>query len=211
MKTYLYSCGGSGYTYLKHLLNWHDPTVHNPHQRISVLGQGVKFVYVFANPYDVLLSFEKRGYLNNVNAVGLLQGDVNYFRAHGCKGLDHYLDLETDCFMFGHHFNSYYTNAGTGLFVKYEALADKLEAMREWAGVEYIQKIPFAKRTSDYANLPAEKRDKLRARHGRWFDHCQRLPSFFTNRPFNQEFVYPYLSDSHADMQPGSASYEDRA
>ena len=198
MKTHLYSPGGSGYTYLKSILDWGNAAIiNNPHQRGALFQEGEKFVYIFANPYDVLLSFERRRYLHDINAVGLMQGDVNYFRTYGCKGLDHYLGLKKDCFRFGQHSNAYYTNPHLGLFVKYEALAERMDDIRDWSGLEFTQQVPFSRRSSNHAVLGKEMLKELYAAHGRWYDHYRRLPGFFTNKPEAQACLDHYVMDCY--------------
>lgn len=196
MTPFLYSCGGSGYTYLKSIMDWKNPPIHNPHQRHSHFDPGDKFVYIFANPYDVLLSLERRGFLLNINHVGMMQGEVNYFRTFGCKGLEHYLGLGKDCLMFGHHFNSYYMNQAEGLFIKYEALAEHMEAIRDWGGLRYTQQVAPTQRNSCFSDIDPALLAQLRTVHGNWFEHYAHLPTFFINKPTKQDYTYPHLLDS---------------
>jgi hypothetical protein len=77
-----------------------------------------KFVYLFNNPIDILLSFQRRKFLGGREAIKNLQGDLSY----NVKDIVEYARNNKDYFQFENHFDSFFNQANKGLFVKFEGL-----------------------------------------------------------------------------------------
>ena len=74
---FLFSQGGSGTAYTLNAFDWHEG-IYGRHDRHPILKEDAKFVYLFNNPIDILLSFQRRKYLAGNEAINNLQGDLSY-------------------------------------------------------------------------------------------------------------------------------------
>ncbi len=206
--TYLFGTGGSGMTYLKRKLGWTNKEP-NSWQHFRYLNEEFmgfrvnvnpdnKIVYLFSHPFDTLLSFERRGFLENYDmAVANLQGDFEKYRKLKISCLKEYLSHGHDLFMFGHHFNQFYNLPNNVLFVKYEALRYKINLISRWSNVGIDSDEPFIDRNSDFTKCDCKTLRGLIDTHGAWADHYNSLPDYFTNSSkkhgFNNKTKFDYL------------------
>lgn len=197
--TYLFGTGGSGMTYLKRKLSWankepeswqHFRYLNQDYKGVRIdIPDDAKIVYLFAHPFDTMLSFERRGFLENYDmAVANLQGDFDKYRSLKITSLKEYLSHGHDLFMFGHHFNQFYNLKNNVLFIKYEALKDKIKLISRWSDVSIDSDEPFIDRNSDFTKCDCKTLKGLIDTHGAWADHYNNLPDYFTNKSKNYQF-----------------------
>lgn len=197
--TYLFGTGGSGMTYLKRKLGWvnkePESTQHFRYLNEKFMGVKIdvpadaKIVYLFAHPFDVMLSFERRGFLAKYDmAVSNLQGDIQKYKKLKIHSLKDYINHGSDLFMFGHHFNSFYNLPNKVLFIKYEALEENIKFISRWAGITIDTDEEFKDRASDFSKTDCKTLRGLIDIHGSWADHYNNLPDYFTNKGKNHSF-----------------------
>jgi FkbM family methyltransferase len=198
---YLFGTGGSGVTYLKRKLGWtnKEPTSHQhfryinkPYMGINLdIPKGAKIVYLYTHPFNILLSFERRGFMEDIGAVCNLQADHESYLKINNKNITGYLKNGVDCFMFGNHFQSFYEQHDNDvLFVKYESLKDNINYISDWAGVSIDSDELLNERNCQYEKLDQNTLISLSKIHGGWADHYNKLPNLFTNRPYKKEYEY---------------------
>ena len=194
---YLFGTGGSGMTFLKRKFGWinkqADSTQHFRYLNEKFMGvkidipNDVKIVYLFAHPFDTLLSFERRGFLENYDmAVANLQGDLEKYRKLKIDCLKKYVDCKQDLFMFGHHFNSFYNLPNKVLFIKYESLSENIKFISRWTDISIDTDEPFIERNSDFKKCDCSILKGMIDIHGAWADHYNNLPNYFTNNVKNK-------------------------
>ena len=138
MNNYLFSQGGSGTEYTLLNFDWNEG-LFSRHQRIvNFKTKDDKFVYIYNNPIDILMSFHRRGFLDIENAVINLQGDVSFKPP---MSLEQIADNGIDYFDFENHFDRFFSQKNKGLFIKFETL-DK--------GWDEIEKFTGLKRKTDF-------------------------------------------------------------
>ena len=116
MNNYLFSQGGSGTKYTLLNFDWSEG-LYLRHQRIvNFKTKNDKFVYIYNNPIDILMSFHRRGFLNIEDAVINLQGDVSFKPP---MNLDQIADNGIDYFDFENHFDRFFSQKNKGLFIKF--------------------------------------------------------------------------------------------
>ncbi len=198
--TYLFGTGGSGMTFLKRKLGWvnkePESTQHFRYLNKKFMGVKIdvptdaKIVYLFAHPFDVMLSFERRGFLAKYDmAVSNLQGEIEKYKKFKIHNLNDYLSHNTDLFMFGHHFNSFYKLPNKVLFIKYEALEQNIKFISRWAGITIDTDEGFKDRASNFSKSDCKTIRGLIDIHGGWADHYNNLPDYFTNKGKNHLFT----------------------
>ena len=139
-KTYLITPGAAATTYLEKLLGSKavrgGNVKFNKHTRTPP-GDGL-IVYMYANPYDTIISFAKRGFLADDKACKNLGGDLKAMHKflnlstpssqlanEHSTGLGRYLANEVDVFKFEDHFNTYLFRIDLPIiFVKFGCLVD---------------------------------------------------------------------------------------
>lgn len=207
--TYLFGTGGSGMTYAKRKFGWvnkePESTQHFRYLNKEFMGfkldipKDAKIVYLFSNPLDTLLSFERRGFLEGYDmAVANLQGDFETYKKLKITSLKEYIYHQKDLFMFGHHFNSFYELPNKVLFIKYEALKENIKFISRWADVTIDTDEPFVERNSDFKKCDCKTLRGMIDIHGGWVDHYNSLPDYFTNKgtdkyKFNNKTKFDYL------------------
>lgn len=203
---YLFGTGGSGMTYLKRKFNFinkePESWQHFRYFNSSSMGvrldipKDVKIVYLFAHPFDTLLSFERRGFLKDYGlAVSNLQGDVEGYELFDVSNLKEYVKTKMDFFMFGNHFHRFYNLPNNVLFIKYEALKDNIDFISDWAGVPVVSEEPFSERSSDFTKCDCNTLKGLIEIHGGWADHYNKLPDSFTNKDKKTEYDFKKRKD----------------
>ena len=193
INTILIGTGGCGMEFIQY--NWKFD--FNTHNRNFLIDKDINFVYIFAHPFNVLLSYEKRGFIPwDGYAAQQIQGDRENLRSKDVKGLNDYLDIGIDCFQFGNHFNCYYGQEANGVFLKYEAFHLHLESLMEQLKLEKKHNRPFIKRTSNYKNIDKTLLDKLEKVHGSYAKHFDSLPDIFTNEVKKEEYFYKNRFDT---------------
>ena len=106
MNNYLFSQGGSGTEYTLLNFDWSEG-IYSRHQKmVDFTKQNDKFVYIYNNPIDILMSFHRRGFLNDKNAVIYLQGDVSFKPP---MNLEQIADNGIDYFNFENHFDRFFS------------------------------------------------------------------------------------------------------
>jgi hypothetical protein len=197
---YLFGTGGSGMTYLKRKLGWvnkePESTQHFRYLNKEFMGVKIdiptdsKIVYLFAHPFDVLLSFERRGFLAKYDmAVANLQGNIEKYRKLKIHNLNDYVNHQKDLFMFGHHFNSLYNLPNKVLFIKYEKLNENIKFIARWSGVSIDTNEELKDRESNFSKCDCKTLKGLIDIHGGWADHYNNLPDYFTNKGIKHDFL----------------------
>ena len=206
---YLISPGSVGSTYLENLFGTRIKSVktdYNAHERNSNLAifNDSKVCYRFGNPYDIVLSYFRRGFMVfPYQHTSNISGDLNTL----CKvpsfisssfpnsfcwfgkpswNLDEYLELDSDPFKLEEHFLNWYKNPGRNyeiMFLKYETLNDHIEDLCSWFNIDkkYADKYQRKTRNSNYKKLNNKRLEKMKKLYGRFFDFTDNLPNVITN------------------------------
>jgi len=206
---YLISPGSVGSTYLEDLFGSCIKSVktdYNAHERNSNLPifNNSKVCYIFGNPYDVVLSYFRRGFMTfPYQHTSNMSGDLNAL----CKvppfisqsfsnpfcwfgkpswNLDEYLELNSDPFKLEHHFLNWYKNPERNyeiMFLKYETLGDHIRDLCLWFNIDegYVDKYERKSRNSNYKNLNDTRLKKMQRLYGDFFDRVESLPDLIIN------------------------------
>ena len=185
-KNYLIGTGGCGMEFIQNKYHFDQHT----HIRNMFIPIGVNFVYIFAHPYDVLMSFSKRNMLMGAHAICAINGDHASSNMGGVVDLSTYLKQDIDCFQFGHHFNNYYSLNVNGIFIKYECFESQLDVHMAKLGIKKKADILFRKRSSNYNDLDDSTLFKLEQKHGKYAEHFDSLPHVFINEVKEDKFFW---------------------
>lgn len=185
-KNYLISTGGCGMEFVKYNFDFDFGT----HHRNMFIPENVNFVYLFSHPYNILLSYNRRGFITHGRAINQVQGNCGNAKLNFVTNLDEYLNINIDCFMFGNHFNNYYSQDAVGLFIKHEALFNNLDSAMNKMGIKRVHNQKVVNRKSNYNNINKNLLARLKERHGRYAKHFEKLPLVFTNEVKNDKYFY---------------------
>lgn len=172
MKVHIFGTGGCGLEFIKSQFAFAN---HGsiPHQRGATLPLEDKFIYLYANPADILNSFARRFLLEN--CVANLQGDPNvlYQINKTPVTMDDYLKNGVDAFRFGQHWESFRSMPNDKMLIKYEALEkpETLQAIEDFTGLKRESAIELKERNESVIDLEAVSKI-----HGRWQGFYESLP-----------------------------------
>jgi len=105
----LVSSGGAG----THFVNNTARTLFHPKGWKTHAKKNVKqpvpyrIVYLYSNPFDQIISFARRGFLNNHNHIRNMHGDVDNLSKEGPWILETYLEHGIDYFQIEDHFDTW--------------------------------------------------------------------------------------------------------
>lgn len=126
----------------------------NRHHHTGIINNVNKVIYLYSNPYDTILSFHSRKFMDSSNHCTYLGGDVQFLNRNLGLGLEEFLSLRYDPFFLKQHFNSYYINGGEQyslMMVKYESLPENIDIVLEWLDrSECRENFNFIPRISKY-------------------------------------------------------------
>lgn len=188
MKKIMISTGGAGTEIMQYNFDF-DYVSHERGMKMPS-----KFLYLFAHPYNILLSFDRRNFISNDMGIRQLQGDEGSAKLNDITNLNSYLSTGIDCFKFGEHFNNYYSQNSIGLFVKFEGLAKNIEKVIAFLDLKRENDREIRERISNYKNLDNSMLNKMNNIHGKYADFFEKLPMIFTNE--KKEFSYNYKYDN---------------
>lgn len=127
-------------------------------------------VYIYANAYNTLLSFARRGFLNTREHIKHLGTDVMPMDEIDARpwSLQRFLNYGTDFFGLHAHFMSWYKADVSVMFVKYEELPQQFPRMLErWKlPPEFIKGFAFRPRTSDWTKQDDWTQKRLKEIYG---------------------------------------------
>lgn len=190
---FLLSVGSSSQTYLRKVLDGvivpHSENGWIGHERDASLPflKGSKVMYVFTDPFEVILSYNRRGFLNHeCPHIDNIRGDADYFRSKNNWTLEKFLDNEYDFFGIEQHFYNWYNHKKRDydiMFIKYEHLKDNFDKVCDWyeVGYEYCDKYEFKKRNSNVSDQKPEILDGLENIFGDFRKKLESLPNIIIN------------------------------
>ncbi len=178
MNNYLFSQGGSGTEYTLLNFDW-SKGIYSRHQRmVDFKKQNDKFVYIYNNPIDILMSFHRRGFLNEKNAVIYLQGDVSFKPP---MNLEQIADNGIDYFNFQNHFDRFFSQKNKGLFIKFETLDKGWDEIEKFTGLKRKTDFVWKEKVSHTDKYSKKTIDKLNLMYSSWFEKYNKLDSIFYN------------------------------
>ena len=178
MDNYLFSQGGTGTEYTLLNFDWSEG-IYSRHQRIvNFRNITDRFVYIFNNPIDILMSFHRRGFLDIKNAVLNLQGDVSFKPP---MNLDQIANSNIDFFHFENHFERFFNQSNIGLFIKFEALDKGWGEIENFTGLKRKTDFVWKEKVSHLDKYSKETIDKLNLMYSSWIEKYNKLDSIFYN------------------------------
>ena len=153
------------------------------HRRDPNITNADHMIYMYSNPYDTILSYHRRGFINNpeINPHCLnMDGDVNYLLKNKNLSLEKFLSLDKDPFMIEDHFFKYYNyneRKYNIMFVKYESLEKNINKVLEWLNSsDKIGKFNFKKRNSEWKRQPIKIKELLNDKFGKHKEFLDSIP-----------------------------------
>lgn len=142
-----------------------------------------KIIYMYSNPYDMIISFHKRGFFNDLQHCKNMYGDVEGLKEKlGCS-LEEYLKFYKDFFKIEDHFFSYYNYEERKydiMFVKYESIQNNIPFVLKWLNSEHKEEeFVFKKRNSNWKEQPENIKNLLKNKFGDFYDFLDGLPDLF--------------------------------
>lgn len=175
---FLFSQGGSGTGYTLKNFDWHEG-IYGRHDRNPIFkNEDDKFVYLFNNPIDILLSFQRRGFLSAREAINNLQGDLSY----DIKDIVEYARKGKDYFQFENHFDSFFNQKNKGLFIKFEGLDKGWDEIEKFTSMSRKNAFEWLKKQSNPKILNDVQHDMLTKIYKNWIKKYNSLPDFFYNK-----------------------------
>jgi hypothetical protein len=197
MSAYLFGTGGSCLTFLKRKFKFiNEAPESSQHFKLfdkKYLGRfdikpEDKIVYSFANPYNILLSFSRRGFFTKQFALpDALNGDGKSFLKLKEPTLECYLNYGLDMFNFGNHFQCFYSLPNPVLIIKDESI--DFGIIKHWADVDIKSEEGLQKRNSNYTKIDKSVLSKMQNIHGKWAAHYEKLPTIFSNEMKGLDFL----------------------
>jgi hypothetical protein len=179
MKNFLFSQGGSGTEYTLTNFDWTEG-LYSRHQRtVNFRSIDDKFVYILNNPIDILMSFERRGFLDIKGAVLNLQGDVSFKPP---MKLSQIADSGIDFFHFQDHFERFMNQSNKGLFIKFEGLDKGWNEIEKFTGLKRKSEFIWKDKKSRLENYSEDTINKLKTIYSDWIKKYNTLPNFFYNK-----------------------------
>jgi hypothetical protein len=146
-----------------------------------------RVVYLFANPYDTILSYFRRDKVEfNCNGGFLfphttnIGGDVDYFKNPENRIIENFLKDEYDPFFLREHYDKWATYNERNydlVMMRYEELSENgVSSFIDYWDLPKNLEFKFRKRSSDWQNEPQEIQDRLKQKYGEYFDAYHSLP-----------------------------------
>lgn len=135
---------------------------HRPNPNMPPNFKG-KIIYLYSNPYNMILSFFKRGFLKSPYLhCKYIGGNLAEISKKEEWKLQEYLENGIDFFNLEKHFHNWFEFSQRNyeiMFVKYEFLQYSIEKILDWYGlpdrIDYF-KSNFRKRKSNWTNQKIE-------------------------------------------------------
>lgn len=178
-KVFLFSQGGSGTEYTLLNFDWNEG-LYSRHQRtVNFRNKEDKFVYIFNNPINILMSFERRGFFEIKGAVNNLQGDVSFKPP---MKLSQIADSGLDYFHFQDHFERFMNQKNKGLFIKFEGLDVGWNEIEKFTNLKRKTEFAWKQKASNLETHSTETITKLNNIYGEWIKRYNEMPNFFYNK-----------------------------
>jgi hypothetical protein len=178
-KVFLFSQGGSGTEYTLLNFDWNEG-LYSRHQRtVNFRNKEDKFVYIFNNPINILMSFERRGFFEIKGAVNNLQGDVSFKPP---MKLSQIADSGLDYFHFQDHFERFMSQKNKGLFIKFEGLDVGWNEIEKFTSLKRKTEFAWKQKGSSLETHSDETISKLKNIYGDWISRYNEMPNFFYNK-----------------------------
>jgi len=193
MKRYLFTPGGCGtWALARFLKKMNHPPTKNTHalgnEIIDKLPSSSRILYVYSDPYNAILSFYKRGFLNPpYTHCRHMGGDHDAMISNGhyleAWSLEQFLRNGVDFFNLADHFRSWYTwydLVPNVLYVKYEHLEIYMPEILHFLKIsKNPAKFDFKCRESNWENESEYVRNGLEKMLGRHKKFIDSLPPYF--------------------------------
>jgi hypothetical protein len=175
---FLFSQGSSGTGYTLKNFDWHEG-IYGRHDRNPIFkNKDDKFVYLFNNPIDILLSFQRRNFLKGREAIKNLQGDLSY----NVNDIVEYARNNKDYFLFENHFNSFFNQENKGLFIKFEGLDKGWDEIESFTKMKRKNNFEWLKKLSNPNILNDVQYNMLHDIYKDWIARYNEMPNFFYNK-----------------------------
>lgn len=163
-----------------------DGFKHMPVPPVS-LNPDFRWVFVFGCPVAATVSLFRRGY-HSLQSRKLQRGYRPYRPIPLTMTLDAYADQGADLFFFERQFLNFSERhlLHPTLFLRYDAIWDHLDTLREFLGLsreEIAEFPPRIARKSDELVVPAETIEKLSAIYRPFVERLRKLPECFVREP----------------------------
>lgn len=153
---------------------------YNRHHHTGIIKNVEKVIYLYSNPYDTILSFHSRKFMNSPFHCTYMGGDVQFLNRNLGLNLRDFLNLKYDPFLLEKHFNNYYNIAGkyySLMMVKYESLPDHIDIVLDWLNRSECRKnFEFIPRKSKWYEQPQVIQDLLKHTWGNLMEFQTKLP-----------------------------------
>lgn len=165
----------------------HPRSSWNAHERDpSKLPEGAKATYVFGDPYNIILSYFRRGFLKYPYTHATHMGITSpVLLAKQEWSIEDFLNLKEDPFKLEEHFLNWMYSGRNLMMIRYESLPRTINYLCSWYGLpfEYGNSFKFIPRASDFDKLDAELKKKMRRLYGGFKEMMEEMPdvSIYSN------------------------------
>ena len=152
----------------------------------ATLLNGGKVAYIFGDPFDIALSFFRRGFLQHpYDHCRYIGGDQKILAQKNEWTIEDFLQLGEDPFDIEGQFYSWYKHRDRNydiLFVKYSSLDRRIYDLAKWYGAEERAKeFTFRKRNSNWSKESDEIKTGLNNMFGSFRKFINTLPDTSIN------------------------------
>ena len=179
----LVSSGGAGTHFLnKMACSLLHPRGWKTHATRGHSVQAQRIIYLYSNPYDQIISFDRRKFLNEKYHCLNMGGDVKGLMKGVPWDLDKYLRGGVDHFKIEGHFESWYAvpAAHKKIFIKYECLPDVIDELTSLCKLPdwFPKKVKenFKPRRSDWTDQDEGMQVLLFNMFGKFYDRLSAYP-----------------------------------
>ena len=183
MRNHFIGPGGCGMHFMRSLFE-DEASCFTHTRRIDSVQKGDKVLYIFVDPYNAVLSYDRRGFLKQSHHVRNIEGDIEGFNQGSPWDLSKFLSNGTDFFLLYDHFNRWYMHHEREYeiaFVKYESLSTSMDSVCEFFGLPHKQ-FSYKARNSDWNNLDEQELAMLQSMYGDYHKVWSELPDFFIHK-----------------------------
>lgn len=144
-----------------------------------------RLVYLYANPYDTIISFERREFMRNDKHLSNMSGNQEMLRVApgGIWTLATFLKNGVDYFKLEKHFDTWFNSDDrySVMFVKYEELPTYLpEMMKRWgANPKHAERFEFVPRKSNWYEQSDEIKQGLERMYGKFYERLEAMEGCF--------------------------------